>query len=82
MKTIPGILHLLKPLNDAINSFIKVSLQGYALNPTERILFSLPAKYSGMALIILSEICQNKKKKNIKKPKEKAERCSTTRSNE
>ena len=44
MRTIPGISHLLKPLNDAINIFIKVLLQGYAFNPTERVLFPLPAK--------------------------------------
>ena len=50
MRTIPGISHLLKPLDDAINAFIKVLLQGYAL----------PAKYGGMRLMIPSEICQEK----------------------
>ena len=58
MRTISGILHLLKPLDDAINTFIKASLQGYVLNPTERVLFSLPANYSGLGLIIQSEIFQ------------------------
>ena len=58
MRTIPGISHMLKPLDDAIDIFIKVLLQGYAFNPTERVLFSLPAKYGGMELIIPSEICQ------------------------
>ena len=58
MRTVPGISHLLKPLDDAIDTFIKVLLQGYTSNPTERILFSLPAKYGGMGLIIPSEICQ------------------------
>ena len=48
MRTIPGISHI----------FINVLLQGYAFNPTERVLFSLPAKYGGMGLIIPSEICQ------------------------
>ena len=33
-------------------------LQVYAFNPIERVLFSLPAKYGGMGLIIPSEICQ------------------------
>ena len=33
-------------------------LQGYAFNPTERVLFSLPAKYGEMGLIISSKICQ------------------------
>ena len=58
MRTAPGIPYLLKPLDDAIDTFIKVLLQGYAFNPTERVLFSLPAKYGGMGLIIPSEICQ------------------------
>ena len=58
MRTIPGISHLLKPLDDAIDIFIKVLLQGYALNPTECVLFSFPAKCGGMELIIPSEICQ------------------------
>ena len=37
MRTIPGISHLLKPLNDAIDTFIKVLLRGYAFNPTMEI---------------------------------------------
>ena len=56
MRTIPGISHLLKPLDYAFDIFIKVLLQGYAFNPTE--LFSLPVKYDGMGLIIPLEICQ------------------------
>ena len=58
IRTVPGISHLLKPLDDAIDTFIKVLLQGYTFSPTERVLFSLPAKYSEMGLIISSEICQ------------------------
>ena len=58
MRTIPGISHMLKPLDDAIDIFIKVLLQGYAFNPTGCVLFSLPAKYGGMGLIISSEIGQ------------------------
>ena len=58
MRTIPGISLLLKPLDDAIDIFIKVLLQGYAFNPTECVLFSLPAKYCGMGLVISLEICQ------------------------
>ena len=54
MRTVPGNSHLLKPLDDAIDTFIKVLLQWC----TERVLFSLPAKYGGMGLIIPSEICQ------------------------
>ena len=58
MRSVPGISHLLKPLDDAIDTFIKVMLQGYTFNPTEHVLFSLPAKYGGMGLISPSEICQ------------------------
>ena len=43
MRTIPGISHLLKPPDDAIDTFIKELLQRYTFNPTERALFSLPA---------------------------------------
>ena len=57
MRTVPGISHLLKPLDDAIDTFIKVLLQWYTFNPTERVLFSLPAKYGAMGLIIPSKIC-------------------------
>ena len=39
-------------------AFIKALLQGYTFNPTEPVLFSLPAKYGGMGLIILSDIWQ------------------------
>ena len=58
IRTIPGISHLLKPQDNGIDTFIKVLLQAYTLSPTERVLFSLPAKYSEMGLIISSEICQ------------------------
>ena len=50
MRTIPGISHLLKPLDDAIDIFINVLLQVYVFNRTERFLFSIPAKYGGMGL--------------------------------
>ena len=62
MRTVPGVSHLLKPQDDAIDTFIKFLLQGYSFNPTERVLFSLPAKYGGMELIIPSEICQEEYK--------------------
>ena len=48
MRTITGISHLLKPIDDAIDTFIQVLSQGYSFNPAERILFSLPANYGGM----------------------------------
>ena len=47
-----------KTLDDDIDTFIKVLLQGYTFNPTERFLLSLPAKDGGMGLIVPSEICQ------------------------
>ena len=56
LRSVRGILQLSKPLYDAINTFINVLLQGYTFNPTERVLFSLPAKYGGMGLIIPLEI--------------------------
>ena len=34
MRTVPGISHLLKPLDDAIDTFIKLLLQEYTFNPT------------------------------------------------
>jgi hypothetical protein len=59
MQTIPDIAHLLKPLDEAIDNFIRVLFQGYLLNPDERSLLSLPARLRGMAIIISSEISQN-----------------------
>ena len=48
MRSVPGISNLLKPLDNAIDFFIKVLLQGYTFNPAEHVLFSLQAKYGGM----------------------------------
>ena len=48
MRSVPGISNLLKPLDNAIDFFIKVLLQGYTFNPAEHVLFSLQAKYDGM----------------------------------
>ena len=70
MKTIPAISHLLKTLDDAIDNFIKVLLQGYTFNQTECVLFSLPAKYGGMGLIIPSAICQEEYENSQKIAKE------------
>ena len=47
-----------KPLDDAIDTFIKVLLQEYTFNSTECVLFSLPVEYGGMGLIIPLKICQ------------------------
>ena len=58
MRTIPDISHLLKPLDDAIDNFTKVLLHGYEFNKDERSLFSLPARFGGMGMIIPSQISQ------------------------
>ena len=44
--------------------------QGYAFSATECVLFSLPAKYGGMGLIIPSEICQEEYENSQKITKE------------
>ena len=47
IRTIPIVSYLLKPLDDAITSFIKVLFNGYEFSETERELWSCPAKYGG-----------------------------------
>ena len=56
MRTIPDISRLLRPLDDAIDSFIKVMFNNYEFNTIERKLWSLPVRKGGMGLIIPSEI--------------------------
>ena len=56
MRTIPNISMLLKPHDEAVNNLIKVSLNGYSFNNAERQLFSLPAKFGGIGITIVSEI--------------------------
>ena len=56
MRTVPDIEALLIPLDEAINSFIRVLMQGYSFNDEERLLFSLPAKYGGLGIIIPSKM--------------------------
>lgn len=57
MRTIPDISQILKPLDDAIDSFIRVLFQNFNFNKAQRKLFSLPAKFGGMNIIIPSEKC-------------------------
>ena len=64
IRTISGISHMLKSLDDAIDIFIKV------FHPTECVLFSLPVKYGEMGLIIPSEICQEEYENSQKITKE------------
>ena len=54
MRTVPNISTMLKHLDEAIDDFIKVILQGYTFNDAERLLFSLPAKYGALGIIIQS----------------------------
>ena len=56
MRTIPNISELLKPLDDAINNFVKSLFNNYNFNETERLLLSLPPKFGGMGIIIPSTI--------------------------
>ena len=53
-RIISGISHLLKPKDDAIDTFIKV-LQRYAFDLIVWVLILLPTKYGGMGLITPSE---------------------------
>ena len=54
IRTVPHISHMLKPLDDAISIFIKTWLNGYSFNDDERFLYSLPAKFGGLGMIIPS----------------------------
>ena len=56
MRTVPNISKYFVPLDEEINKFIKVLLNGYNFNDDERSLFSLPPKFGGMGLIIPSKI--------------------------
>ena len=56
MRTIPNISELLKPLDVAINNFVKSLFNNYNFNETERLLLSLPPKFGGMGIIIPSTI--------------------------
>ena len=55
MRTVPKISHLLTSLDDEINNFIKVLLNDHNFNGDERILFSLPAKFGGLGILIPSK---------------------------
>ena len=57
VRTVPGFS---SPLDDAIDTFIKMMLQGYNFNPTERVLFSLAAKYGAMRFNITRKICEGR----------------------
>ena len=48
MRTVPEIADIIKPLDNAINNFLKVLLNGYNFNQDERDLLSLPPKFGGI----------------------------------
>ena len=53
MRTVLGISNEFKPLDDAIDTFIR----GYRFSFDEREMFALPAKLGGLGIIIPSKIC-------------------------
>ena len=56
MRTIPDLSDHLQPLEDAIrNCFIKTLFNGYICSDSERILFSLPAKFGGLCIFAPTE---------------------------
>ena len=57
MKTIPNISHQLEKNDELIlTKFIPTITGGIYVNPDERYLLSLPAKYGGLGLLIFSEL--------------------------
>jgi len=56
MRTIPDISALLRPLDEAIDTFVKILFNDYDFNSLERKLWSLPVRMGGMGLVIPSKI--------------------------
>ena len=66
MRTIPDISHLLKPIDDIIlTKLILAITDGIKINRIERKLLSLPAKYSGLAILIFAGISDDKYKNSL-----------------
>ena len=59
MRTIPDISSLLRPLDEAVDDFIKVLFNDYDFNTSERKLWSLPVRMGGMGLMIPSQIADD-----------------------
>ena len=57
MRTVPGISDEFKPLNDAMDTFLRTILRGYRFSFDELELFALPAKLGGLGIIIPLKIC-------------------------
>ena len=56
MRRIPNIVMHFKPLDAAIDNFITVLLCGHRYSKMDRQLFSLPAKFGGLGIVIPSQI--------------------------
>ena len=59
MRTIPDISSLLKPLDDAVDEFIKILFNNYDFSAVERKLWSLPVRMDGMGLMIPSKVADD-----------------------
>ena len=59
MRTIPDISSLLKPLDDAVDDFIKVLFNNFDFNTVEGNFWSLPLRMGGMGLLIPSKIADD-----------------------
>ena len=59
MRTIPDISSLLKPLDDAVDEFIKVLFNNYDFSDVERKLWSLPVRMGGLGITIPSKMADD-----------------------
>ena len=59
MRTIPDISTFLKPLDDAVDDFIKILFNDYNFSAIERKLWSLPVRMGGMGLTIPSKVADD-----------------------
>ena len=58
LRTVSGISELLKPLDVAVDNFLKVLFQGRDFSLLERKMFSLPAKLGGLGIDVPSSMSQ------------------------
>ena len=58
MRTVPDISEQLKKLHENVDQFIQVILNDYKFHEDERMLYSLPAKFGGMGIIILYQLAE------------------------
>ena len=59
MQTVPDISSLLRPLDNAVDEFIKILFNNYDFNAIERKLWSLLVCMGGMGLVIPSDIADD-----------------------